>query len=116
MRRRRPLRESTRFCTGGIKCLKLVVVGRVGCGRKEGRKKKDREKSEGLRCVDVPVVTFGFGFLHLNPGSRQTLLSRAILGSGLRRDLTRDKTRFSAKTATTGQDCNLARILSGWMT
>lgn len=105
----RPLRESARFCTGGIKSLS----SRVGYGGKEGRKKKDREKSEGLRCADVPVVTFRFGFLHLNPGSRQTLLSPAILGSGLRRDLTRDKTRFSAKTATTRRNCNFARIPAG---
>lgn len=76
-------------------------------GRGEERRKIE---SKGLRCVDVPVVTFGFGFLHLNPGSRQTLLPCAILGSGLRRDLNdeRNKTRFSAKTATARRDCDFA--------
>lgn len=41
----------------------------AGCGRVKGKERRKIE-SKGLRCADVPMVTLGFGFLHLNPGSR----------------------------------------------
>lgn len=56
-------------------------------GREGREERKIERKARGLRCADV-MVALGLGFLHLNPGSRQVLLCRAISG-GLRRNLGR---------------------------
>lgn len=67
----------------------LQLVHWLVQGVSDQKKKRNIErKARDLRSV--MVIALGFGFLHLNPGSRQALLAGTILDD-LRGDLARDK-------------------------